>query len=258
MGEPSRVRVTGPLEPFAGGFIAELEEAGYRPAAAAVQLRLLAHLSRWLAREGLAPSELSELEVERFRREYVVRYASLRGLAVRMAPLLGYLHERGVMPVAELVPLTAAGDLLEQFRRYLTVERGLTAGTVRGYVDVVRPFVESRVTSAGEVELWELTPADVLGFLLAETERRSRKSAKLLVSALRSLLGFWHVRGLIGRPLAGAVPSVAGWRLQGLPRALDAGQVSALLDSCDRSTVAGKRVGQADALRANGGERGRR
>ena len=43
MGEPSRVRVTGPLEPFAGGFVAELEEVGYRPAAAAVQLRLLAH-----------------------------------------------------------------------------------------------------------------------------------------------------------------------------------------------------------------------
>jgi hypothetical protein len=48
MREPSRVRVSGPLEPFAGGFIAELEEAGYRPAAAAVQVRVLAHLSRWM------------------------------------------------------------------------------------------------------------------------------------------------------------------------------------------------------------------
>src|ERR1017187_2593583 len=71
--------------------------------------------------------------------------------------------------------------------------------------------------------------------------RRSRKSAKLLVSALRSLLGFWHVHGLIGRPLAGVVPSVAGWRLAGLPRALEADQVRALLDSCDRLTVAGMR-----------------
>ena len=97
------------------------------------------------------------------------------------------------------------------------------------------------MTAAGEVELWDLSPADVLGFLLAETGRRSRKSAKLLVSALRSLLGFWHVEGLIGRPLAGAVPSVAGWRLAGLPRALEAEQVRALLDSCDRSTVAGMR-----------------
>lgn len=97
------------------------------------------------------------------------------------------------------------------------------------------------MSATGEVDLWELSPADVLGFLLAETERRSRKSAKLLVSALRSLLGFWHVKGLIGRPLAGAVPSVAGWRLAGLPRALGAEQVRALLESCDRSTIAGQR-----------------
>lgn len=68
----------------------------------------------------------------------------------------------------------------------------MTAGTTRGYVDIVRPFVESRVTATGEVELWELSPADVLALLLAEAGRRSRKSAKLLVSALRSPLGFWH------------------------------------------------------------------
>jgi site-specific recombinase XerD len=97
------------------------------------------------------------------------------------------------------------------------------------------------VTETGETELWDLSPADVLGFLLAETGRRSRKSAKLLVSALRSLLVFWHVHGLIARPLAGAVPSVAGWRLAGLPRALSSEQVAALLDSCERSTVAGVR-----------------
>jgi site-specific recombinase XerD len=235
------VRVDGPLEPFAEGFVGELDGLGYRPAAAAVQLRLLAHLSRWLASEALAPTDLTGPEVERFRREYAVRYPSLRGLAVRMAPLLGYLRGLGVMPVAEQVPLTAAGVLLEQYRRYLTLERGLTAGTSRGYVDIVRPFVQSRVTPTGEVELWELTPADVLAFLLAETGRRSRKSSKLLVSALRSLLGFWHVQGLIARPLAGAVPSVAGWRLQGLPRALEAGQVQALTGSCDRSTAAGIR-----------------
>jgi len=39
--------VTGPLERYAAGFVAELLEAGYRPNAAAVQLRLLKHLSGW-------------------------------------------------------------------------------------------------------------------------------------------------------------------------------------------------------------------
>lgn len=239
MGEPSRVRVTGPLESFAEGFIAELEGSGYRPAAAAVQVRVLAHLSRWMQEEAVSPGGLREVELERFRREHLAQVASVRGAG--MAVVLGYLRRLGIVPADESRSLSVAGELLEQYRRYLTVERGLTAGTARGYVEILRPFVESRVTSSGEVELWELSPADVLGFLLAETGRRSRKSSKLLVSALRSLLGFWHVQGLIGRPLAGAVPSVAGWKLAGLPRALEPGQVRALLDSCDRSTVAGIR-----------------
>lgn len=239
MREPSRVRVTGPLQPFAEGFIAELEEAGYRPAAAAVQVRVLAHLSRWMQETDVAPSGLCERELDRFGQEHLARFASVRGAG--MAVVLGYLRGLGVVPTVKPRALTAADELLEQYRRYLTVERGVTAGTARGYVDIVRPFVQSRMTSTGVVELWDLSPADVLGFLLAETGRRSRKSAKLLVSALRSLLGFWHVKGLIGRPLAGAVPSVAGWRLAGLPRALDTEQVRALMDSCDRSTVAGRR-----------------
>jgi integrase/recombinase XerD len=239
MGEPSRVRVTGPLEPFAAGFIFELQESGYRPAAAAVQVRVLAHLSGWMQEQHVSAEELREPELERFRREHLVEVASVRGVGITV--VVGHLRRLGAVPAQEPAVVTAADELLERYRRYLTLERGLTAGTVRGYVDIVRPFVASRVSATGEVELWELSPADVLGFLLAETQRRSRKSSKLLVSALRSLLGFWHVQGLIGRPLAGAVPSVAGWRLRGLPQALDAGQVRALLDSCDRSTRAGKR-----------------
>jgi site-specific recombinase XerD len=239
MGEPSRVRVTGPLESFAAGFIFELQEAGYRPAAAAVQVRVLAHLSRWMQEQDVSPAELREPELERFRREHLARVASVRGAG--MTVVLGHLRELGFVPAQAPRALTAADELLEQYRRYLTVERGLTGGTARGYVDIVRPFVESRVNAVGEVELWELSPADVLGFLLAETGWRSRKSAKLLVSALRSLLRFWHVQALVARPLAGAVPSVAGWRLAGLPRALSGEQVRALLDSCDRSTAAGMR-----------------
>ena len=182
---------------------------------------------------------LRERELERFRREHLARVASVRGAG--MTVVLSHLRSLGVVPAAEPSMVTAADELLEQYRRYLMVERGLTAGTARGYVDIVRPFVQSRVTETGEVELWDLSPADVLGFVLAQTARRSRKSAKLLVSALRSLLGFWHVQGLIGRPLAGAVPSVAGWRWPVCHEHWTRDQVRALLDSCDRSTVAGVR-----------------
>ena len=63
----------------------------------------------------------------------------------------------------------------------------------------------------------------------------------MTVTGLRSLLGFLHLRGLIGGPLADAVPSTASWRLSGLPRALEPEQLKALLDSCDRETAGGRR-----------------
>jgi integrase/recombinase XerD len=42
MKDPSRVRVSGPLEAFAPGFVAELERVGYLPLGATLQLRLMA------------------------------------------------------------------------------------------------------------------------------------------------------------------------------------------------------------------------
>ena len=90
MGEPSRVLVSGPLEPFAAGFIVELQEAGYRPAAAAVQVRVLAHLSRWMQEQRVSPDGLRERELERFRREHLARVASVRGAG--MTVVLGHLR----------------------------------------------------------------------------------------------------------------------------------------------------------------------
>jgi integrase len=41
--------------------------------------------------------------------------------------------------------------------------------------------------------------------------------------------------------LAAAVPSVAGWRLSGLPKGLEPGQLRSLLGACDRRTPTGRR-----------------
>jgi site-specific recombinase XerD len=62
-----------------------------------------------------------------------------------------------------------------------------------------------------------------------------------MVTALRSLLRFLHVDGVIGAGLADAVPAVAGRKLAGLPKALAADQVAAMLATCDRGTAVGRR-----------------
>ena len=89
----------------------------------------------------------------------------------------------------------------------------------------------------------QLLPADVTAFVVAQcrSRRRGVAAAKTLTSGLRSLLIFLHVAGWVPVPLVGAVPGVAGWRLSSLPRALEADQVTRLLDSCDRATAIGRR-----------------
>jgi integrase len=102
-------------------------------------------------------------------------------------------------------------------------------------------FLSWRETAAGTLALAGLDGAGVIAFVLAESQRCSVGSTKCIVTRLRALLRFLHVEGEIDRELAGAVPSVASWRLAGLVKALDARAVARLLASCDRRTRVGRR-----------------
>jgi hypothetical protein len=66
MANPSAVRITGPLTTHVEGFCAYLAERGYPPESASLQLRLMAHLSRWLDAEGLEAKDLTPTRVEGF------------------------------------------------------------------------------------------------------------------------------------------------------------------------------------------------
>jgi integrase/recombinase XerD len=240
--DPSRVRVRGPLEPFAEGFAAELRAVGYQRVPVVFQLQLMAHLSRWLDGEDVDARLLTSEVVERFcaarRAAGYANHVTPRA----MAPLLGYLRGLGVAPPpSRLMPVGAVEVLLAAYREYLGIERGLTADTIEGYVFAVRPFLTGRVTASDKLDLGGLSAADVVGFVVARCPTQSHGAAKMTVTSLRSLLGFLHLRGVIARSLVGAVPSTASWRLAGLPRALEPEQVAALLGSCDRRSRCGCR-----------------
>jgi len=231
--------VDGPLAPYAGGFRVELERLGYTPLTAATHVRLMAHLSRWLAHEGAEVSGLTPALVEAyFTERRAAGYAGhVTGRALR--PLLGYLRRLGVVPpAARPAAATAEERLLARYREYLLVERGLAETTADLNVRMVRPFLAGRATAEGGLDLGHVTAGEVAAFVVAESRQRP-KSVKRMVTALRSLLGFLHVEGLIGQSLA--VPAPAGWTQGGLPKALDGDQVAALLASCDPWTRTGRR-----------------
>jgi integrase/recombinase XerD len=238
---PYWAKVDAPLGVYVDGFRKELRRLGYTPLTAAAHVRLMAHLSRWLVRQGLPASALTAPTVEAyFAARRAAGYFNERTPRA-LAPLVTYLQGLGVVPPD--LPAAPSGPvevLLARFRDYLLVERGLAATTAALNVRLARPFLADRVGADGQLDLAGLQAGEVAAFVLAQSRQRPR-SAKRIVTAVRSLLRFAHVTGLIDQPLAAGVPSPAGWTLTSLPKGLDPTQVTALLAVCDRSTATGCR-----------------
>jgi hypothetical protein len=226
--------VSGPLALYAEGFSSWLASRAYSRSAAADRLYQFDQLSRWLAREGLGVGELTGEQAERFavtrRAAGLVSWSSPKSVALP----LEYLRQLGVVPApAPDSPEGPLEELLADYRRYLSIERGLSDHTVLdAYGPAARFFLSGQEIST-ELELERLSAAEVSSFLARECPRRSVSGARDLVCALRSLVRYLHLAGLIAAPLVWAVPSVADLRDRTLPRGLDPVVVGRLLASCD-------------------------
>ena len=237
MSGPLDVRVCGPLVPFRDGFVEELGRSGYTPLSAANQVRLFAHVSRWMASGGLDVEALCEAEAELFladrRAEGYTSFHSLRALE----PLLGFLRSVGAIPERVVVgPVGPVEELVDGYRCWLVEERALTVSTVERRVRTAWLFLGST-----GVDVDVLEAGDVHRFVGRECPERSVGTAKLLVSDTRSFLRFLFAAGWTSVDLSTAVPGVAGWRGAALPKAVASEMVAALLAGCDRTTVAGRR-----------------
>jgi site-specific recombinase XerD len=234
--------VSGPLAPYAAGFWSWLASRAYSRSAAADRLSQFDQLSRWLAREGLGVGDLTGERAERFARARraagMVSWSSPGSVALPLEFL------RGLGVVASSAPTCPVGpleELLADYGRYLSVERGLCEHTVfDAYVPAARMFLSALDAPNGSGLGW-LAAADVSSFLARECPKRSVSGARDLVCALRSLLRYLHLAGLIELPLVWAVPSVADLRDRSLPRGLDPAAVRRLLASCDRRRLVGRR-----------------
>lgn len=237
---PLGVRFCGPLAPLAVELAAELFAWGYAATTVRVHLQLWADVSQWLAGKGLAPAQLTETAIDGFLLDRRKTHKVLFSRAA-LTPGLALLRRAGAVPAAvEPVPGTAVDAVLDRFRSYLQAERGVLPATAASYADRGRPFLLDRLRS-GALDLESLAAGDVSRFLAARLPAMSPSSAKSTVTALRSLLRFLHLSGDVRRPLAAAVPTVASWRLAGLPTGLDSAQLQALLAACDRGTPVGRR-----------------
>ncbi len=234
------VRVRGPLAPWAAAFEEHLAREGFR--SGADHLYLMAQLSGWMGWETVGVGELSALVIEDF-----AAWRTAEGYAgpvspLRLSRLVEFLVGVGATPAERetATPASPAEAVIERYRCYLVGQRGFQADSVRVYTDVARLFL-SWLDLGGALGLEDVTAAEVTRFVLEEARRLKVASAKAMTTRLRSLLRFLYIEGFVTCPLADAVPSVAGWRLGSLPKALPPSQVAALLRSCDRRKGIGRR-----------------
>jgi integrase/recombinase XerD len=229
-----RATVNGPLALYAAGFAEELVDLGYSKSAAKKQMILLAHLDGWLKARGHEAGELTADLVEPLfaARRHEGRSNLLTTKSLK--PFLGFLSRAGVPEPPRAASTDPQELITDRYRLYLAQERGLVEGTVNFYVLVARLFLVERPVFS------DLVAADIIQFTGRVCEGRGLSSARQAVSALRSFLRWLEMEGWTAPGLDQAVLSAAGWS-PNLPRAIEAGQATQLLRSCDRRRALGRR-----------------
>jgi len=239
--EPKKKRSANPVTALSNGLEEDLQRQGYGVGTIWKQRRLLNDLLIWLEGQQLAMADLTVAKVDLFMADR--RAAGVRKLKTRKAlgAILVYLRGLGLVPPAENpVEDGPAGEILERYRRFLAVERGLTTAAILRYVDCLRPFLD-RQTRDGNLDLASLTASDVTSFVVAWCPAVNSGVAKLTVTALRSFCGFLHLEGVLMRSLVPAVPTVTYRHQAGLPKGLEPEEVRRILTSCDTTSDNGVR-----------------
>jgi len=178
-------------------------------------------LFRWLSHRGLTFETCTDQHVASFFRTSRVTADDRK-------------HEYGVLkmvmdlrPQIEETP-TPDRTLIAEFLRYLTRNRGLAQDSLRNRQYYARRFLES-LKAQGVDDLGKITPAHVSNFIISETKRCGRRTARGVTCATRSFIRFLALEGHVGVGLGDAVPSVAGWRFDTLPETLSAPDVETVL-----------------------------
>jgi len=234
---------SGPLAPHIDAFSVWLCEQGFQRRSVGPQLRLVAKFSGWLKADVVDLTALADEQVERFLRLREPRKSTRSGGRLCLRRLMAYLRFAGVInqqPPAPAVEATPIQRVAGAFEQHLRQAQGLSRATCVQYVPFAKRFLVERFGN-GPVELCELRAVDVMGFIQRQAARLSQARAKSATIALRSFLRYLRVRGEVALDLAASVPTVPNWSMTGIPRAIAADDLHAVLQSCRRDTAGGCR-----------------
>jgi len=224
------------------GYAASLLERGYAPMTIMRRLHGVCVLTLWMEKTGKTLDSLDEGCLRKFCKKHASHPAIEWQKNVLPRDILDYLRKKGVISTPPMLGgiSTSSELLIARFEKYLLEERGLQPGSVKSIVPKARMFLKETFGKK-EASLGQLKGKDVLNFARRHIKGKHPATASKMASALRTFCRFLHRFGETQSDLSVAVPSVADWRLSRLPKHLNADQVKALLQTCDRGTPLGKR-----------------
>ncbi|MBI2894397.1 MAG: tyrosine-type recombinase/integrase [Deltaproteobacteria bacterium] len=230
----------GLLGAYLDTYTSTAKEHGYPPSTVRYHCYVFRLFGRWLGRRGLGVGEIDDDVIVEFWRKqrHVPRVHATGTKPLRW--LLGYLRAQGVVPAQQPTERTEADALAHRFGTFLEQRRALMPETVRQHISVAQEFLQS-CFARGPLRLHALGEKDITQFVLGAAKRLSPRTHQTRMSILRSFFRFLLEQGEVDVDLTGVVPSVASWRLAGVPRHISRSQVEQVLASCDRGTPMGRR-----------------
>jgi integrase/recombinase XerD len=183
-----RLRV-GPLASHLDTYLKRIELEGFLPSSVPMQMYAIARFSNWLQTMQLDLHQVDEATVDRFlhRDPNIVHCAE----SASLRRVLALLRESGLTASKPSESKNSRQRFIDEYRSYLRQERGLAEASLLNYVPFAEELLSSRFGDS-DLDLPKLTATDVTKFIQGRAHQLSPGRAKLLVTALRSFLLFWH------------------------------------------------------------------
>jgi len=137
--------------------------------------------------------------------------------------------------------------IVNDFEKFLLQVSGVKEKTKHQYSRYVQKFLCEKFNHFSEDRLAELSPVDVIKYMMDQKKIHNIPTLKAMTNALRSFFRFLIFRGLCEDRVACAVPAIADWKLAHIPQYLTQDQLEVFLSSFDRKKANGLR-GYAIAL----------
>lgn len=131
-------------------------------------------------------------------------------------------------------------QLINNFSQYLLNARGLAPATINEYCKDIKYFLHT-LFKGNKINIQHIHPKKIIHFILEDCHTKSASHSQHLTYSLRAFFRFLIQSQQFKIDLANVVPSVANRKKTSYPQVLLAGEITKLLQSCNKLKPAGLR-----------------